>query len=1441
MSATRVYPDGDLAALAWSKGLLPAPPEPLASDEPGAGWRGRLAERWQAERTLPPEVLKGLLGTLAKAGRPCSCGWILSLLPAPEPRSVSCPRCGQAHALEADATGVPQLAAWAARTAGRSSQVVTPGPRTGPGSTLRTSPEGAGSGRPGARSDPSYSERGQRQRGPGATRRERDPGATTRDSKGGGGGGLSRIRLGPGDRVGPYVVEEELSRGAMGIVLTAHPEGLPEQRVALKVLQARVSDAEGRARFQREGEAMARLSHPAVVKVHRLDFLPDGNPYLAMELVEGQDLEQRVGEEPLEIGEATRLVAGVAEGVAHLHARGLIHRDLKLANVLLREGRQPVVADFGLVHFLDRQTRLTQAGDLIGTPLYMAPELVRGEAGVTPAADVYALGVMLYRLVAGRYPHEAASTEQLLVAILDEEPALDPAWPPALRAVLGKALAYEPRERYPDAGALAADVLALHEGREVSARPPGLGRKLARLRRGLAKRPRLVRALGVLAVSAPLVGAGLLAYQWRAEVRARRESEEATRDGREFLFTFERSAGKPQQPWEPLRKRLAELKERLEPEGDQARALGEVLREVDQSVARAAVLEALAKGEGLAALAERAAALPLPPDPSLPRAAAFCSARLELRLRTGDLEGALADRDALGALAGQGDSVTRLRSLYQTLERAQGNAPEAPNPLTAARWALDSARLQPVGPARSAALEAARPLLTAAGAEPGAIAAADPPSRPLSTLHQDIGRSLKLPPPIVEVPSLEPLVAERALLALRAQALELGPKDPGGRSAIVERLRRLRRDPRRPPPPRVLAKSLFLEARLELELGWNSEALWTWRLARKTWVEEAEAFALAPAPSLGASPAALLPFDLAARVGELRAVSESLEPELIERAARALVAEVGGEAYRPWREEAEAILAGAGARPETPAGKRRRKLDEVAATASPQRVEASAAARRDLCLGEAEVAGAGRALWFERAREAEPCLERAERHLTRALARGLTSDLTGRAWAARTLLALRRVQLGGVRSAAHLEAARQALAEAKSHAGTAWEVKWAEAALSGVAAGAGQGSPDLAAERFLAAAEAAGEGEAVQLSSIGRRHEVLVDGLLALRGAPPLTRAKLARALVALTREVRLQHDEEASWLSVLARELRAAGQEAEAERAEEERSRSLKAQKSLAKRYEKILGYRKDRPDLGTEGEKRENWALILEHPFAAGPLFLDYQRHRPLTPYAEDSLGVAFAVRPLQISRKLCGSICYATVTRKSAHLGAPVSATRALRRLAEFGPPNPLGLKVSPPPALLRALLHFEILALGDEMNPGVRSRALAGIEAALWESPRSQGVALLEAWVRAGLGDGEGAREALRRGRWLGPICGAPSDEFEEAVVTHFVRARSYAVEGRYEEAVKALRPLRGKSGLTSEWLYWERDFRIQRERWAAFPPALIPVYNSLQGEEAIRRR
>lgn len=1454
MSATRVYPDGDLAALAWSRELFEAPPPPLSSDEPGAGWRGRLAELWTAEETLPKPVLKGLLGVLAKAGRPCPCGWVISLLPAPSAREVACPRCGHAHVVAADPDGVPQLPGWTPRPSGHSTmRVAAPEARSGPGSTLRTAPETGGSGRPGARSDPSYSERGQREKSPSAT--NRDQGATARDSKAStAGGGLPFLRLGPGDRVGPYVVESELSRGAMGIVLRAYPEGLPEQRVALKVLQARVSDEEGRIRFQREAEAMARLSHPAVVKVHRLDLLPDGNPYLAMELVEGQDLEQSVGSEPVEIPEAARLVAGVAAGVAHLHSRGLIHRDLKLANVLLREGREPVVADFGLVHFLDRQTRLTQVGDLVGTPLYMSPELVRGEVGITAAADVYALGVMLYRLVAGRYPHECETTPELLAAILDEEPILDPSWPAPLRAVLGKALAYEPEARYPDAGALEADARALHEGRGVSVRPPGIGRKLARLRRGLAKRPRLIRALGVLAVSAPLVASGLFVHEWRLEARAREGAREVEQEANALLVELEEGQAKAVR-WEPIRARLEGLVETLPPDEALVGRLEAVRLELDQSVARAALLDALSGDESLVELAERAAALPLPTDPTPARAAAFCAARLELRFRTGDLEGALKDRSALGEPSGEGESVRRLRTFYRSLERAQGKTPAAPDALTAARWALDSARIEPAGPARAKSLVAARLLLEAAQAGPSAVAAADPPAPPRADLHAEGRKLLRfLPPPIEDVPRLEPEVAERALLAIRAEALALPPGDPnasGLRSVLIERLRRLRRDPRRALPPGLEARSLVLEARLALELGWVELSLEAWGRARATWSAQRGAFSLAPSPALGGQAPALLPFALVARVGEVRAASEGLDPEPLRRAAEVLGGEVAGGTYATWRAEAEALAAPPGERPNTPAGQRLAALDAAAERASPQaKGPVSTAALRDLYLGEGELAAAGRALWHEREFELGLRLDRTEGRLGRALQRGLPLAETARAWAARVLLAVRRAQLDpGALKPADLDAARLDLARAKGHQTTAWEVKWAEAALASLEARGGQGSSEDVARRYLGAAAAAGASHEIPLVGFGRRHEVLVDGLLAIRvlsaraaqaGGLP-ARVLLLEALVALSREVPLQPHDQGQWLERLGEELQAAGETARAAEVAQARALVAERQQDLKKRQETLLRYQIERPDMGSVLEKELNWKLILDYPLAIGALFDDYQRHRPLTQYADDSLGVAFAVRPLYVARKLCGEITYATITRKSAHLGAPVAATRATRRLKEFGPPNPLQLKVAPPPELLKALLHFEQLAMGEELDPSVRSGALEALDAALQESPRSQAVALLEAWVRSNLGDSVGARRALERARWLGSTCRPPRDTFEAALVPHFIRARSFAVEGSYEQAVAALRPLRTKRQLTSEWLYWERDFRIQRERWGAFPPALIRVYLSLLKEEEEERR
>jgi serine/threonine-protein kinase len=253
---------------------------------------------------------------------------------------------------------------------------------------------------------------------------------------------------GVGDRLGRYALEEELGRGAMGTVYRAATDG---GVVALKVLRPELAENETfRRRFEREGRIAASLRHPHIVEVVDAGET-DGLPYLASRLVVGRTLAQRIDESgPLPDAELVRVLSEVATALDVLHERGLVHRDVKPANVMLDDDGHAALADFGLARGA-ADTVLTIPGRVSGTVDYLAPEVIRG-GDATPASDVYALGCVAYECTTGAPPFAGRAVADAILAHLGEEPAPPPT---PLGHGIVQALAKAPDARPPTATAYA--------------------------------------------------------------------------------------------------------------------------------------------------------------------------------------------------------------------------------------------------------------------------------------------------------------------------------------------------------------------------------------------------------------------------------------------------------------------------------------------------------------------------------------------------------------------------------------------------------------------------------------------------------------------------------------------------------------------------------------------------------------------------------------------------------------------------------------------------------------------------------------------------------------------------------------------------------------------------------------------------------------------------
>jgi WD40 repeat protein len=326
-----------------------------------------------------------------------------------------------------------------------------------------------------------------------------------------------------------YEILSELGRGAMGVVYRAQQLRLFNRPVALKmILAGSHASADQLSRFRTEAEAVARLQHPNIVQIYEVGE-HNGLPYFSLELVEGGSLLQHLDGTPIPPHDAAQLVETVAHAVHAAHQRGIIHRDLKPGNVLLTADGTPKITDFGLAKKIDSDAGQTASGAIVGTPSYMAPEQARrnqtrdrSQEAVGPAADIYALGAILYELLTGRPPFKAATYLETILQVVSQEPApprlLQPSAPRDLETICLKCLQMEPRQRYATAEELSQDLRRFRECKPITARPVGL------LERGWrwCRRNRLVAGL-LAAVALSLVGGtGLASYfAWQAGARAR--------------------------------------------------------------------------------------------------------------------------------------------------------------------------------------------------------------------------------------------------------------------------------------------------------------------------------------------------------------------------------------------------------------------------------------------------------------------------------------------------------------------------------------------------------------------------------------------------------------------------------------------------------------------------------------------------------------------------------------------------------------------------------------------------------------------------------------------------------------------------------------------------------------------------------------------------------
>jgi tRNA A-37 threonylcarbamoyl transferase component Bud32 len=336
-----------------------------------------------------------------------------------------------------------------------------------------------------------------------------------------------------GRKLGRFELQSSVGTGAFGTVYKARDPQL-DRMVAVKVPRpGSLPEGQELDRFIHEARSAAHLRHPAIVPVYEAGQ-DDGPPYLVTDFVEGVTLADRLTAGPFPFREAAELTSTVADALDYSHRQGIIHRDVKPSNIMLRPDGAPVVMDFGLAKRTGAEITMTTDGQVLGTPAYMSPEQARGEGhSVDGRSDVYSFGVILYRLLAGELPFRG-NARMLLHQVLHDDPkpprSLNDKIPRDLETVCLKAMSKEPHRRYASAAGFAADLRHWLAGEPITARPVGSAERMVRW---LRRRPLVAGLLATVFLVLSLGATTSTYFAPQAAARARDAYREKGRADRE--------------------------------------------------------------------------------------------------------------------------------------------------------------------------------------------------------------------------------------------------------------------------------------------------------------------------------------------------------------------------------------------------------------------------------------------------------------------------------------------------------------------------------------------------------------------------------------------------------------------------------------------------------------------------------------------------------------------------------------------------------------------------------------------------------------------------------------------------------------------------------------------------------------------------------------------